>query len=395
MKNKMKQISVITGAMLMTSAMIYTASGQQTEQTAPPQVTSPEVSADRTITFRIFAPGAEAVRLNGGDIPGNSRGAEMSKKENGVWEVKLGPVQPGAYRYTFDVDGVSVVDPRNTSISESNENVWSLVYVPGSDTADVKEVPHGAIAEVTYYSESLQRFRRMHIYTPTGYESGNGDYPVFYLLHGASDSDDSWSTVGRAGFIMDNLIAAGKAEPMMVVMPAGHTGPFRFGDGGASFRSSMTEFQEDFLNDIMPYVEKHYRVLPGKKHRAIAGLSMGGAQTLNIAIPNLDKFAYIGVFSSGIFGINNEDSSPSWEEQHKAALDDSDLKKGLNLVWFATGKEDFLIDTSRATVDMLKEHGFDVSFKESPGGHTWINWRNYLSEFAPLLFSKKSENPGK
>jgi enterochelin esterase family protein len=258
--------------------------------------------------------------------------------------------------------------------------------VPGSDFMDTKDVPHGAVAEVTYYSKSLQRFRRMHVYTPPGYEVGEGKYPVFYLLHGAFDCDDSWSSVGRAGFILDNLIAAKKAKPMVVVMPAGHTGPFTFGRGGLP----MDEFVQDFNGDILPYIEKNYRVHTDRRNRAIAGLSMGGAHTLSIGIPNLDKFAYLGVFSSGVFGMGGggAPAGPSWEEQNKDKLDDAELKKGLKLVWFATGKEDFLIETSRATVATLKKHGFDVVFNETPGAHTWINWRNYLNEFTPQLFQQ-------
>jgi enterochelin esterase family protein len=357
-----------------------------------PQVVSPEVAADRRVTFRILAPKAEAVRLIGTDIPGNGQGAEMKKGDNGVWEATLGPLDAGAYRYNFNVDGVSVIDPRSSSISESNTNVWSLVYVPGSDFMDTKDVPHGAVAEVTYYSNSLKRFRRMHIYTPPGYESGSEKYPVFYLLHGASDSDDSWGSVGRAGFILDNLIAAGKAKPMLVVMPAGHTGPFSFGARGGGASRPANEFEQDFMGSILPYVEKNYRVIADRRHRAIAGLSMGGAQTLNIAIPNLDKFAYFGVFSAGVFGMAGgprggaSPTSQTWEQQNKEALDNAELKKDLKLVWFSTGKEDFLIQTSQATVDMLKKHGFTVVYNESPGGHTWINWRNYLNEFAPQLF---------
>ncbi len=352
-----------------------------------PRVVSPEVSADRRITVRLLAPKAESVRLTGTDIPGVGGGADMEKGTEGVWEVTLGPVDAGAYRYNFNVDGVSVIDPRNPATSESNMNAWSLVYVPGSEVMDTRKVPHGAVAEVTYYSTSLGRFRRMHVYTPPGYHTSHEKYPIFYLLHGAFDCDDSWSSVGRAGFIMDNLIADKKAEPMIVVMPAGHTGPFRFGTRGGA---RVDTFAQDFLKDIMPYAEANYRVLADRQHRAIAGLSMGGAQTLNIAIPNLDTFAYFGVFSSGVFGMRRGGpggaSGPTWEEQHKGALDDAALKKELKLVWFATGKEDFLIDTSRATVDMLKAHKFDVVYHESPGGHTWINWRRYLSQFAQLLF---------
>ncbi|UCD49100.1 MAG: hypothetical protein JSW27_16390 [Phycisphaerales bacterium] len=351
-----------------------------------PRVVSPEVAADRHVTFRILAPKAEAVRLSGSDIPGVGQGAEMTKDPNGVWEVTLGPIDAGAYRYNFNVDGVSVIDPRNPSTSESNANTWSLVYVPGSDFMDTKDVPHGAVAEVTYYSKSLQRFRRMHVYTPPGYEAGRGKFPIFYLLHGAFDCDDSWTSVGRAGFILDNLIAAGKAKPMVVVMPAGHTGPFTFGR-----RLPIDEFTQDFIKDIMPYAETHYRVYADRQHRAIAGLSMGGSQTLNLAIPYPDKFAYVGVFSSGIFGITgrgfgSNPDGPSWEEQHKDILDGATLKDGLELVWFGTGKDDFLVQTSRATVEMLKKHGLDVVYRETEGAHTWIVWRQYLHEFAPQLF---------
>jgi len=356
-----------------------------------PRVISPEVAADGKVTFRILAAKAQTVRLTGSDIPGLGRGADMTKGTNDVWEVTLGPIQPGAYRYNFNVDGVPVIDPRNPATSESNNNTWSLVYVPGADFMDTKEVPHGAVAAVTYYSKALSKFRRMHVYTPPGYELGKGRYPVFYLLHGASDSDDSWSSVGRAGFILDNLIAAKKAKPMLVVMPAGHTGPM-LPPAPGSPRPPTDEFAKDFVGDIMPYIEQHYRTLAKRHDRAIAGLSMGGGQTLNIGVPHLDEFAYLGVFSSGVFGITgrgfgpNPAPGPSFEERNQAVLDDPKLKKGLALFWFATGKDDFLVQTSRATVEMLKKHKFDVAFKESAGAHTWINWREYLNEFAPQLF---------
>jgi enterochelin esterase-like enzyme len=348
------------------------------------------ITKDNTITFKIYAPNAEKVLLGGTDIPGIGQNSALTKLENGVWQITVGPVPGGAYRYNFNVDGVSVIDPRNPKTSESHVNTWSLVYVSGVDFMDTRDVPHGAIAEITYYSNSLQRFRRMHIYTPPGYESGKGKYPVFYLLHGAFDCDDSWSSVGIAGFIIDNLIAEKKAKPMVIVMPAGHTGPFRFGGP----RPTTDEFIEDFNNDIMPYVESHYRIKTNRQNRAIAGLSMGGGQTLNIGIPDLDKFAYLGVFSSGIFGITGngmfgQNTGPSWEKQHKEILDNDKLKKGLKLFWFATGKDDFLVETSRATVEMFKSHGFNVIYKESEGAHTWLNWRDYLYEFAQYLFQAK------
>jgi enterochelin esterase-like enzyme len=325
------------------------------------------------------------VKLGAGDIQGLPQGGPtLTKGESNVWETTVGPVPPGSYRYNFNVDGVTVIDPRNPLTSESNENTWSLVHVPGADYMDTKEVPHGAVAEVTYYSSALKRHRRLHVYTPPGYEKEAGSYPTFYLLHGASDSDDSWSSVGRAGFILDNLIAAKKAKSMIVVMPAGHTGPFR---GGAR---SGDDFEKDFNDDIMPYIEKNYRVQADRKNRAIAGLSMGGAQTLNLAFGNLDKFSYVGVYSSGIFGINGgfgaNANEPSWEERHKETLDNAGLKDGLKLFWFATGKDDFLVKTTEATVEMFKKHKFNAIYKETAGAHTWLNWREYLNEFAPQLF---------
>lgn len=347
---------------------------------------------DRRVAFRILAPRADSVRLSAGDIPGTGQGVAMTRGENGVWEAVVGPLEPGAYRYNFNVNGVTVIDPRSSAISESNNNIWSLVVVPGSDLMDTKNVPHGAVASVTYYSTSLSRFRRMHVYTPPGYEMGKGRYPVFYLLHGAGDSDEAWSSVGRAGFILDNLIAAGKAKPMIVVMPAGHTRSFAFGGPPRA-----DEFEQDFVTDIMPTVEKSYRVLPGRQNRAIAGLSMGGAQTLNIAIQHLDQFAYVGVFSSGLFGAfpprpavgapaPAADAMSSWEKQNLDKLNNAGLKKGLKLVWLSTGKDDFLVQTSRSTVGLLKKYGFNPVYEESTGGHTWLNWRNYLIEFAPKLF---------
>jgi len=352
-----------------------------------PQVVSPEVAADGKVTFRILAPKAETVKLSGSDIPGVGQGAEMTKGDEGVWEVTLGPLPSAYYRYNFNVDDVSVIDPRNPTTSESNMNTWSLVGVPGAEFMDTRDVPHGAVAEVTYWSTSLNRFRRMHVYTPPGYELGDGRFPVFYLLHGAFDCDDSWTSVGRAGFILDNLMAEKKAKPMVVVMPAGHTGAFRFGGP----RPTVDEFSQDFLKDVMPYVEKHYRVHADRKNRAMAGLSMGGGHTLNIGIPNLERFAYLGVFSSGVFGITGGGpggaaQGPSFEEQHQAVLEDAKLKEGLKLFWFATGRDDFLVETSRATVALFKKHGFDVVYQETEGAHTWIVWRDYLHEFAPQLF---------
>ena len=366
-----------------------------------PQFISPEVSPDRRVTFRLYAPDASSVSLRAGDIPAAAReNGQLTKRENGVWEMTTGALEPGAYRYVYVVNGVGVIDPRNTAISESNTTTWSVATVPGSDMFDVKNVPHGAVASVYYQSTALGRTRRMHVYTPPGYETSTTKYPVFYLLHGAGDCDDSWTSVGRANFILDNLIATGKAKPMIVVMPAGHTTTAPTGRGAAAPGATppRDEFTADFLTDILPYVEKHYRVIPDRAHRAIAGLSMGGSQTLNIGIPNLDKFAYIGVYSSGLLGSRPAPAAPGaapapaapfggeWADQNAAMLDNAALKKGLKLFWFSTGAEDGLMPTTKSTVDLFTKHGFTPVFKESPGGHTWLNWRNYLVEFSPQLF---------
>ncbi len=371
--------------LLARTATALAASGLIATAQRPAPVVSPEVATDRQVTFRLLAPAATTVKLGGSDVPGIGQGKEMTKDSAGVWSVTVGPLPPGSYRYSYNVDGLTALDPRNPRISESNENPWSLVHVPGAEWQDTRDVPHGAVSEVTYWSSTLQRFRRLHVYTPPGYEAGSDRYPVLYLLHGAFDSDDSWGTVGRAGFILDNLIADKKAVPMVVVMPHGHTGPFRMG-------GALTgQFEPEFVADILPQMEKRYRIHADRTHRAIAGLSMGGAHTLNIGIPHLDKFSHLGVYSSGIFGIVQRPGAPapqgpSFEEQHRTILDDAKLKDGLKLFWFATGKDDFLVETTRATVKMLQSHQFNVVYRETDGGHTWDKWRDYLHEFAPQLF---------
>jgi enterochelin esterase family protein len=378
-------------------------------QQAPqgPVVNSPEVLSDRRVTFRVLAPDAQKVELRSpGDIPGvGGRGVappQLTKNAEGVWEGTFGPVPAGAYRYVFVVNGVTTVDSRNPMTSQTNTTVYSLAIVPGSDLFDTKNVPHGAVASVHYFSSALGGVRRMHVYTPPGYETSRDRYPVLYLLHGAGDVDDSWTSVGRAGFILDNLIAANKAKPMIVAMPAGHVNgagaalggqvPAAAAQGMPGIGSGPDPFINDFQTDLMPYIEKNYRVLTDRQNRAIAGLSMGGNQTLNIAIPRLEKFAYVGVFSSGIISgargtpaAENVPFGEAWEKQNLAALDNAATKRGLNLLWFSTGKDDGLIATTRNTVELLKKHG-SAGVIESEGAHTWLNWRDYLSVFAPQLF---------
>jgi enterochelin esterase family protein len=349
-----------------------------------PAFVSPEVLPDKRVVFRLLGPQATEVA-----VQGVGRGREpMVKGENGIWEATLGPVTPGAYQYTFVVHGVQVPDPRNQATNETTTGYASLLVVPGSEMTDTANVPHGALAKVYYDSSVLGRQRRMHVYTPPGYGANGDRYPVFYLLHGSGDSDQSWSALGRAGIILDNLIAARKAKPMVVVMPAGHTAV-------PATPASREQFIQEFLTEIMPFVEKHYRVRTDRASRAIAGLSMGGGQTLSISVPNLDKFGYIGVFSAGLAGGGaGRGAAPgpaapygeSWEKQHQARLDDAGLKKGLKVLWFGIGKEDQGLANGTNTVALFKKHGFNPVFHQSEGGHTWPNWRDYLVIFAPQLF---------
>jgi enterochelin esterase family protein len=303
----------------------------------------------------------------------------MMKGENDLWELTL-DVAPGTYRYRIDVDGVAVVDPKNPATSESNGNVSSLVRVPGASFMDTADVPHGAVSRVIYKSATVGRNRRAHVYTPPGYEAGTEKYPVFYLLHGAGDSDDSWISVGRAADILDNLIAAKKAEPMIVVMPAGHDAKFA-GFGRPAGDAPAAKFEDDFEKDLRPYIEETYRVKTDRADRAIAGLSMGGGQTLNVFAAKPADYGYVGVFSSGVFARDD-----SWEKANSERLSDAAAKEGLKLLWFATGKDDFLLNRTKETVALLKKLGHDPEFKETGGGHVWANWQEYLNEFAPKLF---------
>jgi enterochelin esterase family protein len=363
------------------------ARAQVPAQPPPPRVVSPELAADGKVTFRIRAAEARAVALtSGGDLPQIpfQQTLPLTKGADGVWSLTVGPVAPGAYRYAYVVDGVTTVDPAQPRVSESNDSTWSLFHVSGAKFMDTLDVPHGTVAEVRYFSAELGKWRRMHVYTPPGYGLAQKRYPVLYLLHGAFDSDDSWSSVGRAADILDNLIAESKAAPMIVAMPAGHQGPFNAAGGVASL--GLEGFVREFDRDIRPYIEKHYTTQAGPKSTAIAGLSMGGAQTLEIAVRHLKDFGYVGVFSSGVLGGNGADAVDAWGTQHAAQLDDKSARASLALVWFATGKDDFLLPTSKATVGMLEKHGLHPVFHGSDGGHVWANWRDYLHEFAPQLF---------
>ena len=351
---------------------------------------SVEVQADRHVRFQIWAPGATEVKLHAEgpeatpnitpqEAYKNNGGVPLVKGEQGIWEVTIGPIEPGIYRYTFTVDGVSTTYPRNPLTSQSLTHSSSLYEVPGADFMEYKAaVPHGAIATVYYDSSAIAGGRRMHVYTPPGYEKGTAQYPVLYLLHGGGDSDDSWGTVGRAGAILDTLISAGKATPMIVVMPAGHTSTeFRLSPG---VRMGHDAFNDDLIKVVLPFIDAHYRTIADRDHRAIAGLSMGGLQTLNVALADAKDFAYVGVFSSGWFPNNIKEEEDGDVAQYRAS------GKQFRLFWVDAGKYDIALQNSHATVAVLKKAGINVEEHESGGFHAWNNWRDYLNQLAPLLF---------
>ncbi|HEU4720898.1 MAG TPA: alpha/beta hydrolase-fold protein [Gemmatimonadaceae bacterium] len=365
---------------LLTVAMLTTAAAQA--PAARPRrvqdtLTSPVVGADGAVTFRLFAPKATAVLVRS-EGPAPFADQPLVKGDSGVWSLTA-KVPADLYIYWYDVDGVAVADPRNNRPRVNMSTVRSLLEVPGAASEFFAEraVPHGQVAAVHYQSQALGVPRRMHVYTPPGYATSGQRYPVFYLLHGGGDNDLSWLMAGRANFILDNLIAAGKAKPMIVVMPAGHTPPSR---GGTP---APDAFARDLMTDVVPYVERNYRTLPGREHRAIAGLSMGGQQTLNVGLTNLDKFSQLGVFSSGWFG---QDGAATFARNNPTLLADPKLNDRIRLFWLATGKDDFVMPSTKASLAMLDQHKVRYSYKETEGGHTWPNWRAYLNEFAPLLF---------
>ena len=271
-------------------------------------------------------------------------------------------------------------NPKNPSSSESLTSVKSMYEVPGAAFLEYKAgVAHGAIAAVEYDSAAVGGLRRMHVYTPPGYEKGNQRYPVLYLLHGGGDSDDSWPTVGRAGAILDNLIAAKEATPMIIVMPAGHVSrDFQLRTGANTM--GHDKFNEDLIGSVIPFVDSHYRTKADREHRALAGLSMGGLQAVTMSLTNSDLFSYIGIFSSGWFAQMREQAEKTDLAQYKAS------GKPFKLYWVGVGKLDIAYANSGAMVVLLTKYGITPETYESGGFHAWNNWRDYLHMWAPRLF---------
>jgi enterochelin esterase family protein len=339
---------------------------------------SPEVSADRLVTFRFYAPKAQSVVVKPWFLEDGQPPIALTKGADGVWSVTTGPIAPGVYGYRFIVDDATVADPRNTVNLPQQRETHSLVEVPGgADDLQTYHagIPHGVMMEQYYDSPVAGPGRRLHIYLPPGYNKGK-NYPVLYLLHGGGASDFSWPAEGRANFILDALIAQGKAKPMIVVFPNGIV------EGSNPMFNSPAEdkFGAELMSVIVPLIESQYKVSKKPEMRAIAGLSMGGMQTLNIGLTHTNDFRYIGIFSSGWF----PDALKKFDADYGPTL--KAKTSHLKLFWIAHGSTDIARNNSLAMMKMLDRHGVKYQWEETSGGHTMVNWRLYLSQFAPLLF---------
>ncbi len=367
-------------------------------------ITSPEVNADGSVTFRLYHPKAITVQVTGDFLNGSA--AEMKQDSTGVWTYTSKQLEPEMYSYKFLVNGTEFLDPSNIYRSRDIAS-FTNIFIVSKDKADkgglysVQEVPHGNVAKVWYDSPTLKMQRRMTVYTPADYDDSKKSYPVLYLFHGAGGDEDAWTTLGRAAQILDNLIAMGKAEPMIVVMPNGNmnaqavAGEWSKGMYKPSFTQHMDPpglaTMEESFPDIQNYVEKHYRVIKDKKHRAVAGLSMGGGHTFSVSKTYPDRFDYIGLFSAAIvagrnvnfMGVNKQtlDSDAELGRQIEALK-----KNNPNLYWIAIGNTDFLYNVNKAYREYLDEKGLKYEYFENEGGHIWRLWRIYLSMFAPRLF---------
>ena len=380
------------------------------------QVKSPVVNTDGTVTFSILAPQATKVEVTGTFLPQREIETPMGKAEvpgvaelknngNGVWSFTSEKLEPEMYTYNIIVDGTSMIDPANVYVNRDVAALTSLFIVKGEkgskgDLYSVNEVPHGNLSKVWYDSPALGMKRRMSIYTPPAYDEGK-DYPVLYLLHGAGGDEDAWPTQGRTAQILDNLIANGKAVPMIVVMPNGNTdcqaapGEWSRGMYQPSFIESINPvtkpkatMDESFM-DIVNYVESHYKVKADKSHRAVCGLSMGGGHSFHISKRFPDTFDYVGLFSAGLH-IGGDQSKPFYDilkadqkvQQQLATLFAANPK----LYWIAIGATDFLYQQNADLRRYLDEKGYKYIYRETDGGHIWRNWRIYLTEFAQMVF---------
>jgi enterochelin esterase-like enzyme len=355
----------------------------------PPQpapIISPEVQSDNRVIFRIRAPNAQKVDLQ---MEGRTEHIPMQKDDAGVWSVTTDPLEPGYYGYSFIADGVALMDPHNPLIKPNLLNPQSMVHVPGPSSLswEINDVPHGVIHHHFFKSGVVGDQRDYYVYTPPDYNpSAKKKYPVLYLLHGYSDDASGWTAVGRANVILDNLIAEQKAKRMIVVMTLGYGAPEMLTRGVGAFsheelrQQNLEKYRQSLLTEVIPRIEKEYDVSKDRNSRAIAGLSMGGSESLFVGLTAADHFGWIGAFSTG--GLNeNFDQQFTEMKPHDVAR--------LNLLWIACGTDDHLIDVNRRLRQWLTTKGVKHTDIETPGAHTWMVWRRNLTAFAPLLFQGK------
>ncbi|MEN5433489.1 alpha/beta hydrolase-fold protein [Sphingobacterium faecium] len=354
-------------------------------------IVSPEING-KQITFRLLAPEAKTVKLQGNWMQTDDLNSGI-KDSRGVWSFTNQDLKADIYTYSFIVDGVKATDPNNAYQVRDVSSVMSMFIVNGPESSNytVQNVPHGTVAKRWYTSRGLKEDRRLTVYTPPGYAASKEKYPVLYLLHGMGGDEEAWMTLGRASQILDNLIAQGKAKPMIVIMPNGHTS-----NAAAPGESSKGFYKIDMVtpdiftgdmeanfNEIITFTEQNYRVKADAKNRAIAGLSMGGFHSLYISANQPKTFDYIGLFSPAILPPENK-KSPIYENL------DAKLQVQKNnayrLYWIAIGKTDFLYKHAAGFRDKLDKMNFSYQYVESEGGHTWSNWRKYLNDFVPQLF---------
>ncbi len=346
-----------------------------------PLVISPQVNADKKVTFRFLSRSAREVKLDGGQF--GAAQVPMIKDTTGVWSVTVGPVKPDIYPYNFLVDGVPVADPRNTAIFPNEGFQNSLVEIDGGTPLvhSIQNIPHGTLSWRYYFSAALGT-RTVLIYTPPGYEMDTKTkYPVLYLLHGTTDTEETWTKVGRANIILDNLIAQGKSKPMIIVMPYGRAYP-AISKSSGSLRNwdNLQEIQKDFLDNLFPFVEKNYRTNNNKNSRAIAGFSGGGGTSLYVGLNNPDLFSWVCGFAPGML-------KPEFERNNAVPFENPSLtNQRLKLFWIGVGREDGLYPVITDYLKVLDEKKIKHETFISDGGHTWMNCKLYLSTIAQKLF---------
>jgi len=379
----MKRILLLVVFFLLSANTPAQTSKPQAPPPPPPPVVSPEVHSDHRVTFRFRAPNVQEVAVA---LEGSSQPLPMEKDDQGVWSITTDPFTPDYYGYNFVADRVSLLDPSNYAVKPNFLNRSNEVHIPGPPSLswEIAAVRHGQIHHHFYKSAVVGDDRDFFVYTPPGYDPrANQKYPVLYLLHGYSDDSSAWTAVGRANVILDNLIARGKAKPMLIVMPLGYGEPKVlqpnsgvFHDPGITQRN-FDKFREALFTEVIPQVEFAYLVNKDRNSRAIAGLSMGGSESLLTGLNTLNQFAWIGAFSSG--GI-----TPEFDKEFPAL--NSQSNQQIRLLWIACGTDDHLIDLNRDLRAWLASKSIKHVDIETPGAHTWMVWRRNLTDFAPLLF---------